>query len=682
MLRIGIDIGGAFTDVVVYDEESGDIKWVKVESTPEDPSKGVIIGIDEANLDLRKVRDIIHGQTLAINTIIERKGAKVGLITTKGFRDILEIQRANRRDMYNFKYKKPMPYVPRYLRLEVSERIKANGEVLIPLNESEVYEIYKKLKSENVEVIAISLINSYVNPIHEVKIAELIRKLDPTIPLSISHEITREWREYERTNTTVLNAYVMPKMQGYLNKLNNEFKNRGFKGNLFAMLSSGGMATFDFAAKFPIYTLESGPVAGVIGAVKIGEILGAKNIIAIDGGSTTTKASLIKNLEPNITTDYYIGRDRYNAGYPVKVPTIDIVEIGNGGTSIAWIDEIGNLKVGPIAAGANPGPAAYGRGGKDPTVTDAYIICGFLNQRELLGGKIKVNKKLAEEAVSKIAEYYKLSVEEAAYGIIEIANDNAVNAVRLVSVQRGYDPRDFSLVAYGGSGPMFAPFIANELEIKRIIIPFIPAGVFSAWGMLVADVKHDLILTYPTRLDKENSIEIINEKFNELERKLFSIFTSEGFNENEVIILRSVEMRYYGQEHTVKVNIMSGIIGDKELEEIKRRFHEIHELIYTFKLDSPIEIVNYHVSGLVKIKNMPLKKINNSGNIEKALLDKRKVYYKGDYEDWYVYDKRLLPVGREIEGPAIIEDPTSTSIVLDKQKVMLDEYGNLIIESD
>lgn len=682
MLRIGIDIGGAFTDVVVYDEESGDIKWVKVESTPEDPSKGVIMGIDEANLDLRKVRDIIHGQTLAINTIIERKGAKVGLITTKGFRDILEIQRANRRDMYNFKYKKPMPYVPRYLRLEVSERIKANGEVLIPLNESEVYEIYKKLKSENVEVIAISLINSYVNPIHELKIAELIRKLDPTIPLSISHEITREWREYERTNTTVLNAYVMPKMQGYLNKLKNEFKNRGFKGNLFAMLSSGGMATFDFAAKFPIYTLESGPVAGVIGAVKIGEILGVKNIIAIDGGSTTTKASLIKDLEPNITTDYYIGRDRYNAGYPVKVPTIDIVEIGNGGTSIAWIDEIGNLKVGPVAAGANPGPAAYGRGGKDPTVTDAYIICGFLNQRELLGGKIKVNKKLAEEAVSKIAEYYKLSVEEAAYGIIEIANNNAVNAVRLVSVQRGYDPRDFSLVAYGGSGPMFAPFIANELEIKRIIIPFIPAGVFSAWGMLVADVKHDLVLTYPTRLDKENSIEIINEKFNELERKLFSIFASEGFNENEVIILRSVEMRYYGQEHTVKVNIMSGIIGDKELEEIKRRFNEIHELIYTFKLDSPIEIVNYHVSGLVKIKNMPLKKINNSGNIEKALLDKRKVYYKGDYEDWYVYDKRLLPVGREIEGPAIIEDPTSTSIVLDKQKAMLDEYGNLIIESD
>ncbi|MEM3974687.1 MAG: hydantoinase/oxoprolinase family protein [Saccharolobus sp.] len=680
MIRVGIDIGGAFTDIVAYDSDKESIHWVKVETTPEDPSIGVVRGIDEANIKLSEVKDIIHGQTVAINTIIERKGAKVGLITTKGFRDILEIQRANRRDMYNFKYKKPVPFVPRYLRLEVRERIKANGEILVPLNELDVYEVTKKLENESVEAIAISLINSYINPIHELKVAELIKKLNPNIPLTLSHEITREWREYERTNTAVLNAYIMPKMYNYLNKIINEFNNRGFNGNYFAMLSNGGMATFDFAMKFPIYTLESGPVAGVIGAIKVGEMLGLNNIIAIDGGSTTTKASLVRDLEPSITTDYYINRDRYNPGYPVKVPTIDIVEIGNGGTSIAWIDDTGNLKVGPKAAGASPGPAAYGKGGKNATVTDAYIVCGFLNQEELLGGKIKVNKKLAEDAIADLANYYRLSVEETAYGIVKIANDNAVNAVRLVSIQRGYDPRDFSLVAYGGAGPMFAPFIADELEIKTIIIPFIPAGVFSAWGMLVSDIRHDLVMSFPTRIDRENSISIINEKFNELESKLISIFVSEKFDVKDIIISRYAEMRYYGQEHTVKVNIMPGIIGDKEIEEIIRRFHEVHELIYTFKLDSPIEIVNFHVSGIVRAKNFSVKKISGFNSIDKAKRGKRKVYYNGNYENWEVYDKRFLPPNYIIEGPAIVEDPTSTALVLEGQKSMLDDYGNLIIK--
>ncbi|MEM0212584.1 MAG: hydantoinase/oxoprolinase family protein [Saccharolobus sp.] len=680
MIRVGIDIGGAFTDIVAYDSDKESIHWVKVETTPEDPSIGVVRGIDEANIKLSEVKDIIHGQTVAINTIIERKGAKVGLITTKGFRDILEIQRANRRDMYNFKYKKPVPFVPRYLRLEVRERIKANGEILVPLNELDVYEVTKKLENEGVEAIAISLINSYINPIHELKVAELIKKLNPNIPLTLSHEITREWREYERTNTAVLNAYIMPKMYNYLNKIINEFNNRGFNGNYFAMLSNGGMATFDFAMKFPIYTLESGPVAGVIGAIKVGEMLGLNNIIAIDGGSTTTKASLVRDLEPSITTDYYINRDRYNPGYPVKVPTIDIVEIGNGGTSIAWIDDTGNLKVGPKAAGASPGPAAYGKGGKNATVTDAYIVCGFLNQEELLGGKIKVNKKLAEDAIADLANYYRLSVEETAYGIVKIANDNAVNAVRLVSIQRGYDPRDFSLVAYGGAGPMFAPFIADELEIKTIIIPFIPAGVFSAWGMLVSDIRHDLVMSFPTRIDRENSISIINEKFNELESKLISIFVSEKFDVKDIIISRYAEMRYYGQEHTVKVNIMPGIIGDKEIEEIIRRFHEVHELIYAFKLDSPIEIVNFHVSGIVRAKNFSVKKISGFNSIDKAKRGKRKVYYNGNYENWEVYDKRFLPPNYIIEGPAIVEDPTSTALVLEGQKSMLDDYGNLIIK--
>ncbi|AAK41875.1 hydantoinase/oxoprolinase family protein [Saccharolobus solfataricus] len=683
MIRVGIDIGGAFTDVVVYNEENGEISWAKVETTPDDPSNGVLEAIDEAKVNLGYVNTIIHGQTLAINTIVERKGAKVGLITTKGFRDILEIQRANRRDMYNFRYKKPTPFVPRYLRLEVTERIKSNGDILTSLNENEVVEAIKKLKAENVEAIAVSFINSYVNPIHELKVGEIIKRVDPNIIVTLSHEVTREWREYERTSTAVLNAYVMPKMSKYLSKLENEFKNRGFKGNYFAMLSNGGMATFDYAKRFPIYTLESGPVAGVIGAIKISDILGEKNIIAMDGGSTTTKASLVRNLEPNINTDYYVGRDKYNPGYPVKVPTLDIVEIGNGGTSIARIDETSNLKVGPRAAGAYPGPVAYGKGGKDVTVTDAYIVCGFLNQEELLGGKIKVNKRLAEEAISNIAKYYNMSIEEVSYGIVKIANDNAVNAVRLISVQRGYDPREFTLVAYGGSGPMFAPFVAEELDIKKIIVPFLPAGVFSAWGMLVSDIRHDLVLSYPLRIDKESSVDLINEKFNELESKIRSILISEGFKEKDIIMLRYAEMRYYGQEHTVKVSVMPGEIGNRELEEIERRFHEAHEIAYAFTLDSPIEIVNFHVSGIVKAKTIVLKRIErDNSSIDKALVGKRKVFYDGKYEEWNVYNKEYLPINYQIVGPAIIEDPTSTSLVLEGQTGMLDSYGNLIIERD
>ncbi len=501
--------------------------------------------------------------------------------------------------------------------------------------------------------------------------------------VTLSHEVTREWREYERTSTAVLNAYVMPKMNRYLSKLESEFKRRGFKGNYFAMLSNGGMATFEYAKRFPIYTLESGPVAGVMGAIKISKALGEKDIIAMDGGSTTTKASLVRNLEPNINTDYYIGRDKYNPGYPVKVPTLDIVEIGNGGTSIAWIDETNNLKVGPKAAGAYPGPVAYGKGGKDITVTDAYIVCGFLNQEELLGGKIKVNKRLAEEAISNIAKYYNMSIEEVSYGIVKIANNNAVNAVRLISVQRGYDPREFTLVAYGGSGPMFAPFVAEELDIKKIIVPFLPAGVFSAWGMLVSDIRHDLVLSYPLRIDKENSMDLINEKFNELESKIRSILISEGFEEEDIVMLRYAEMRYYGQEHTVKVNIMPGKIGTGEIEEIKRRFHEAHEIAYAFTLDSPIEIVNFHVSGVVKAESIPLMKIErNNSDISKALIGKRKVFYEGKYEEWNVYNKEFLPINYQIDGPAIIEDPTSTSLILEGQMGMLDSYGNLIIERD
>lgn len=679
--RIGIDIGGAFTDLIAFDEETGEVIWVKDETTPANPAIGVLNTIKKSDLDLSKAKLLIHGQTLVINTIIERKGAKVGLITTKGFRDVLELQRCNRRDMYNFRYKKPEPFVPRYLRLEVDERVMADGTIIRPLNENDVVNATKKLLNEGVESICISFINSYANPENELKAGMIVKKMANGIPITLGHEITREWREFERTNTAVLNAYVKPKINNYLNTLENEIKKLGYNGTFFAMLSNGGMATFEFAREYPIYTVESGPVAGVIGAVTLGEIIGERNIIALDGGSTTTKASLVENLTPRLHSDYYVGRDKFRSGYPIKVPVIDTVEVGNGGTSIAWIDELGNLRVGPRAMGADPGPACYGKGGNEATVTDAYVVNGLINPRYLLGGEMKIFRDLAVKVIKdKVADYYNISVEEAAEGIIKLANENAAYAIRLISIQRGYDPRDFTLIAFGGSGPMFAPFISEELEIRKIIIPVVPPGVFSAWGMLVTDIKHDLIYTNVIRLDKENAENIINDTFKSLESKLIKIYEDEGLDSSHVIINRYADMRYYGQEHTVKVPIPFGEITESLKEEIIERFHEYHEREYAFRLDSPIEIVNFHVTGILKVKKLTLSIVKaEGGKLDDAIIEDRKVFLNGDDMTLPVYNKVKIRPGVKFSGPAIIEDPTSTILLLSSHVAEVDKYGNIVI---
>jgi len=677
--RIGIDIGGAFTDLVGYDDETGEFIWVKDETTPQDPSIGVVNTISKSKIDFSKVLSIIHGQTLVINTIIERKGARVGLLTTKGYRDVLELQRSNRRDMYNFRYQKPDPIIPRYLRIEVEERVMADGSVLKPLNEEEVKNGVNKLLKEGVESICISFINSYSNPTHELRAYEIVQE-NTDIPITMGHEITREWREYERTMTAVLNAYVKPKLTKYLEKLEESFREEGFRRHPFVMLSSGGVATFDIAKRFPIYTIESGPVAGVIGGIYIAKLVGESNVIVLDGGSTTTKASLVEGLTPRVHTEYYVERTKFTAGYPVRVPVVDTFEIGNGGTSIAWIDQIGNLKVGPKAAGAYPGPACYGKGGTEPTVTDAYVVNGLINPEYLLGGAMKIHKQLSYDVIKrKVADHYNISVHEAAEGIVKLANENAAFAIRVVSVQRGYDPRDFTLIVHGGSGPMFAPFISQELEIKKIIVPVIPPGVFSAWGMLTTDIRHDYVYTEIVRLDKESDLRRINEIYSQLETKILEIFKEE-LGVGEVVIHRYADMRYYGQEHTVKVPLPSGKMGDEEVKLIANRFHEYHEREYAFRLDSPIEIVNFHVVGEYRVRKFELKEIEQASNSpDDALIGDRKVYLNGDDLDLSVYNKQRLTPSFKINGPAIIEDPTSTILVLETQRVSVDKYGNVII---
>ena len=548
----------------------------------------------------------------------------MGLITTKGHRDVLELQRANRRDMYNFRYKKPEPLVPRYLRLEIDERVMADGTVLKELEEEEVVEAAESLLKEGVEALCIAFLNSYANPDNERRAGEIVRGMT-TVPLVLSHEVTREWREYERFSTATLNAYVLPILDRYLGRLQDALSNG--RTTFMAMVSNGGMVPFEYARKFPIYTIESGPIAGVIGAIGVASIIGEKNIIALDGGSTTTKASLVEGLTPEVTTEYYVERDRFRPGYPVMVPVIRTVEVGNGGTSIAWIDPVGRVKVGPKAAGADPGPACYGRGGEDPTLTDAYVVTGLLNPKYLLGGELLIHRDLAVRAVKKIADRLNVSVEEAAEGIIKLANDNAAYAINLVSIQRGYDPRDFTLIAYGGSGPMFAPFIAEELEIRRIVIPSIPPGVFSAWGMLNTDIVHSTIQTYITRLDSPGAVETMNRVYGELEEEILEVFRSEGI-EGPIILERYADMRYYGQEHTVRVPVKSGELSREDVDATIDGFHEAHEREYEFKLvGDPVEIVNFQVIGVKKVRKLELSELpEDELDPEEAFLAERSVY--------------------------------------------------------
>jgi N-methylhydantoinase A len=442
-----------------------------------------------------------------------------------------------------------------------------------------------------------------------------------------------------------------------------------------AMTSEGGMVSFDYAKKYPIYTIESGPVAGVMGALGIAKTLDIQNVITIDGGSTTTKAALLEELTPEVSTEYYVERNRFRPGLPVMVPVIRTVEIGNGGTSIVWIDELGRIKVGPRAAGAYPGPVCYNKGGTDPTLTDAYVVSGLLNPNHLLGGDMIIHKDLAEKAISGVASKLDINIYETAEGIINLANDQAAHAIVLVSVQRGYDPRDFTLIAYGGSGPMFAPFIINDLEIERFIVPAIPPGVFSAWGMLNTDIKHSKLLTNIIRLNTSRVSEKIKENYQTLEKEVEELFSD---HDKKPSLERYADIRYYGQEHTVRVPIPSGEIKDAELDTIKEIFHFHHEREYEFKLpNDPVEIVNFQVVGTISVPHLKQEKIQK--RVTEKKVDYRNVFLEGDKHEVPVYERKGLDLDIEIIGPSIIEDPTSTILILGKQKASLDKFGNVIV---
>jgi len=677
--RLAIDIGGTFTDLVALDEATGEITLEKALTTPGNFAEGVTNTIRKSGLDPKDVAQFVHGTTVVINALTERLGAKVALITTRGFRDVLEIQRGNRTDMYNLFYEKPKPFVPRRYRFEISERVSYRGDVLIPLDEAEVAAVAEACRRDGIEAIAVCYVHAYANLAHESKTKEIIERIYPGVAVTLSHEITQEWREYERTNTTVMNAYVKPASSLYLSTLDRELSETGMAGPKYAMQSNGGTTTFAEAQRVPIHLVESGPVGGVIGAGVLAEATGDPSMISFDMGGTTAKVSLIDHGQIKIDTEYHLEKSAIWAGYPLRIPVVDIVEVGAGGGSIAWIDAGGALHVGPRSAGADPGPACYDLGGTEPTVTDANLLTGRLSADYFLGGQMGLDVAKAEAAVRKIAEPFGLSVTDAALGIIRLANANMQAALERVSIERGYDPRDFSLVATGGAGALHGATLARELKLRKMIVPQAP-GQFSAWGMLMTNLRHDFIRTRVCDCDTGN-LESIRATFDELDREAGEQFVAEELSPERVWIERFLDLRYRGQEHTVRTPIRAEEIDGGSLDPLIERFHDLHDQAYSFRQDDPVEIVNFHVVGWGRVDKPEFAPHAIEGACRSAAeKGARPVVFEGEGSvDSRVFERGLLPIGETIEGPAVIEEPACTTIVCPSQRVTVDEFGNLVV---
>ena len=673
-MRIATDIGGTFTDLVVLND-AGEFTTAKSHTTPPDFERGIIDVIKIGGVEPSEVKDFVHGTTVIINALTEHTGAKCALITTKGFRDVLEIGRCNRPDLYNIHFKKPVPFVERHLRREVDGRVDYHGNEIEPIVIEQVAPLVEYFKKEGVEAIAICLLHSYANPSHELAIAAEVRRLVPELAVTASVEVTREWREYERTSTAVLNSYVKPVASSYVNRLDKRLDEIGVKGKRYIMQSNGGTISFAQSRIAPINMVESGPVAGVFGSAMMGRLLGIDKVIAFDVGGTTAKCSLVDGGDVKVSTEYSIARTARFPGYPLRVPVVDIVEIGNGGGSIAWLDDAGSLRVGPRSAGAVPGPVAYGLGGTEPTSTDANLVLGRLSPKNF---DMKVDMEAVRSAVkSRVADPLGISVDEAALGIVRIANSNMLNALKLISVRKGYDPRDFALVAFGGGGSLHAAVLATELSISTVIIPA-AAAVFSAWGMLMTDMRHDFVRTIGKKLE-DDTIAGLEPTWKEMEREATERYAEDGIGTDRIVFTRFADMRYIGQEHTVKTPY------NTDRAQLEEDFAQLHEKNYTFRLDGiDSELVNLHLVAMGAVDKPEIKKITRSAkSVSEAVKEVRPVLFeeKG-WLDTTVYDPDLLPIDAVIEGPAIIEEKTSSLVVYSGQKAHLDSYGNIMLSTE
>lgn len=678
-MRIGVDIGGTFTDLVAVLNDNTLVNSKSL-STPQDQSVGIMDCLAKTDLNLAGTELFLHGSTVAINTVIERKGAKTALVTTRGFRDVYEIGRCNRPESYNLDFHRPKPLIPRHLRFEVTERLNYKGEVLTPLVKEELNGIIKTVKEEHVESIAVCLLHSYANPEHERQVAEILRAALPGVYVTISSEIMREFREYERTSTTALNAYVGPIVVKYLNTLEKSLGEMGFKGKMLMMQSNGGAMSVETTKKMPVAMMESGPVSGVSGAIQVGKALGFSNVISFDMGGTTAKTSLAKDEKLQYATaGYYIGG--LASGQPMMLPVVDIVEVGAGGGSIAWIDAAGALKIGPISAGATPGPICYSQGGTEPTITDANLVLGRIGASSFLGGEMDVLEDEPKKMIGdKIGKPLGLSWEEAAFGIVEISDTIMSLALRAVSIEKGYDPRDFVMVASGGAGPLHIMSLAKELSIPTVIIPNLP-GQFSALGMLMSDLQHNYVQTYLSDFETVD-MAALNGILDQMVKEGEETLLGEGAMPGQFVTQRFVDMRYIGQEYTISVPIDEKHITSENKDAVKARFDEMHQRMYGHSAENEkvqFNAVRVIAEGVIGNKDLSANRESRTGDGKPHAW--RDVFFnrKAGFVETPVYNRYNLQAEQEFDGPAIIEEYAATTLVHPGDHVRVDPTGHIIV---
>ena len=687
MYRVGVDIGGTFTDLLLVGEDRLAVIG-KTLTTPGDPSLAVERALRQALDDgFAKASErgtLVHGTTLVTNALIERKGPLTALLTTAGFRDALEIGREHRYELYDLNLELPKPLVPRHLRFDVPERIAADGSVLKSLDEGLVRRLVAECRAKGIRAIGVCYLNSFRNPKHERRTAEIIAEVAPEIRVSLSSEVVAEIREFQRTSTTVANVYVQERVAKYLEELEQRLDRLGFVGSFFVMLSSGGIATAETAARFPVRLLESGPAAGALAAAHQGVLAGCPDLLSFDMGGTTAKLCAVEGGHPLKAHEFEVDRVyrfRRGSGLPIKIPVIDMIEIGAGGGSIARVDALGLLKVGPESAGAEPGPACYSQGGREPTVTDADLVLGYLDPGYFLGGNMRLDLEAARRALSLPARRLGLSVEQVAWGIHKIVNENMANAARAHLGERGKDPRRLPLFAFGGAGPVHGYRVAEILHLPALISPF-GAGVGSTFGLLVAPLAFDFVRSAYSRLD---GLEwnFANSLLAEMADEGSAVLESSGLSTSEISYQRSADMRYVGQGHEVSVPLPDGILGEQHLPQITAAFEQIYRTLYGRKgPDVPLEVINWRVVASGPQADMDFRLPAAANGSAKALKGSRLAYFPehGRYVETSVYDRYALVSGTSFSGPAIVEERESTLIVGARGRARVDERLNVIVE--
>jgi N-methylhydantoinase A len=672
---VGIDVGGTFTDVVLYDEDRGTLTVGKSPTSPADPTLGLLAGLAKLRVALPSTGRVVHGTTIGTNAILERKGAPVWMLTTAGFRDTLEIARTNRTVLYDIRARKPAPLVARERIVEVDERMAHDGSVMRPLRDDDLAAAVATVRdaagSEAAGALVIGFLHSYANPAHERAAARAAAAALPGWFVATSEDVLPEFREYERFSTAALNAYIGPKVGGYLVRLGVALAERGYAGRVFITTSSGGIVPAEVAARFPVHTVLSGPAGGVAAAVNLGGMTGARNLITYDMGGTSTDVCLIENLEPVLTTEQHI------AGLPNRTPQIEINSIGAGGGSVAWIDEAGALRVGPRSSGADPGPACYGRGGTEATITDADLVLRRLGDDVPLAGEVPLDAKRAANALSALLPRVPgvADIAALAEGIVRIAVAKMVGAIKEISIAKGHDPRDFALVAYGGAGPVHAAFIAEELEMPRVIVPSAP-GNFSAFGSLISDLRRDYVRTRLTHT-RRDSFDEVARLFEDLERDARADLAAEGIAPERIVLTRTVGMRYVGQSWELLVRVPDDATSMGALE---AAFQRGHERRYGHAHDAAAEIVNFRLAAAGAVPKPTLPRWSVTGTVAGARRAERAVYFGGETLRTPVYARERLPGGAPVTGPAIVEEMGATTIVPPGWTATVGPWGELVLE--